>query len=185
MASIAKSNHNINFIPSNIKALVFVCYIINYATKKDYSQYQHMMGATFVWNAHNKAMQQHNDWDQIDCPKIIKINKFTLYAFNHLAYNCKISGLLAANILLDFLKYYIFKKTLKRVNMRVLELYFPKIIFQDAKDKEVVESFIPFGISIMIPTFIFDNYYYWEKELELYFFYDYMKIISCMKYSTR
>lgn len=37
LASIIKSNCNINFILSNIKILAFVCYIKNYATKRDCS----------------------------------------------------------------------------------------------------------------------------------------------------
>lgn len=69
--------------------------------------------------------------------------------------------------------------------MRALWSYFLKIIFQNIEHKEVVKSFIFFSISIMMLTFIFDNYYYWKKKLESYFFYDYIKIIFCMKYSIR
>ncbi len=69
--------------------------------------------------------------------------------------------------------------------MRALRSYFPKIIFQDAEDEEAAESFIPFGKSTMMPTSVFDDYYYRGKELESYFFYDHMKVISRVKYSTR
>lgn len=64
-------------------------------------------------------------------------------------------------------------------------MYFPKIIFQNAEDEEVVESFISFGISTMMPNSIFDDYFYWGKKLESYFFYDYIMIISCVKYNIR
>ncbi len=58
LASLIRLNHDINFIPSNVKALALVCYITNYATKGDCSQYQRVMGAAFVQNAHDKAMQR-------------------------------------------------------------------------------------------------------------------------------
>lgn len=37
----------------------------------------------------------------------------------------------------------------------------------------------------MMLNCIFDNYYNQEKVLKSYFFYDYIKIISHVKYSTR
>lgn len=77
------------------------------------------MDTVFVWNAYNKIIQQYNDWDQIDCFKIIKINKFTLYALGCLSYNCEISKLLTANIFLGLSKYYTYEKVLKKVNIKV------------------------------------------------------------------
>lgn len=32
---------------------------------------------------------------------------------------------------------------------------------------------------------IFDDYYYWKQKLESYSFYNYIKIISCIKYNIR
>ena len=43
-ASLIRSNHDINFIPSNVKALALVRYINNYASKGDCSQNQRVMG---------------------------------------------------------------------------------------------------------------------------------------------
>ncbi len=48
LTSLIKSNHDINFIPSNVKALALARYITNYATKGGCSQYQRVMGAAFV-----------------------------------------------------------------------------------------------------------------------------------------
>lgn len=118
-------------------------------------------------------------------PKIIEFDRFAFCVFNHLTYDCEISRLLATNMLLSFLKYYTSKKILKSINMKIFWLYFSKIIFQNVEDEETTESLIPFSISTMILTSIFDNYYYWGKKLELYFFYNYIKIISRIKYNTR
>lgn len=125
------------------------------------------MGVVFVQNAHDKAMQQFNDWNQVDCPRIIEINKFALRAFYCLANNREISGFLAANTLFGLQEYYTSEKTLKRVNMRAFQLYFPKIIFQDAKDEEAAESLIPYSTLTMMPTSIFDDYYIIIREKNL------------------
>lgn len=36
-----------------------------------------------------------------------------------------------------------------------------------------------------MPTSFFNNYYHWGKDLKSYFFYDYIKVISYVKYNTR
>lgn len=51
IASLISSNHNINFISSSIKILVFVYYITNYAIKGDYSQYQRIMAIAIIKKA--------------------------------------------------------------------------------------------------------------------------------------
>ncbi len=55
IASLIRSNHDINFIPSNVKALAFIWYITNYATKGDCNQYQRVMRAAFVRKAFEDA----------------------------------------------------------------------------------------------------------------------------------
>lgn len=74
-------------------------------------------------------MQQYYNQDQVNWPRIVEINKFSLQVFHWLVYNHKISSLLAANILLGLPKFYTSKKILKRVNMKAFWLYFFKIIF--------------------------------------------------------
>lgn len=74
-------------------------------------------------------MQQYNNENQINWPKIIEINKFALYALDYLAYNCQIIRPLVINTLLRLSKYYIFEKILKKINIKILQLYFLKIIF--------------------------------------------------------
>lgn len=45
---LVKSNYDINSIFFNVKALAVACYITNYATKRDYSQYQQVISAAFI-----------------------------------------------------------------------------------------------------------------------------------------
>ncbi len=97
-------------------------------------------------------MQRQDVQDQVDWLRNMEVDKFALCIFNHLAYNCEISGLLAANTFLGFLEYYTSEKSLKKVNLKNLWLYFPKIIFHDVEDKEAADSLILFGTSTMMPT---------------------------------
>lgn len=97
--------------------------------------------------------------------KNIKLNKFVLYAFNCFVYNYKISGLLVTNTFLGFPEYYTSEKILRKVSMRALQLYFLKIIFKDIENKKTAKKFIFFDKFIMIPIFVFDNYYYQDKKL--------------------
>ena len=48
LASLIKSNHNMNSTPSNIKALALICYITNYITKSKCGQYQHIINDVFI-----------------------------------------------------------------------------------------------------------------------------------------
>lgn len=69
--------------------------------------------------------------------------------------------------------------------MIILQFYFPKIIFQEVEDEESVDPLVPLDNLRMIPRSVFDDYYYRRKKLESYFFYNYMKVISHIKYSAR
>lgn len=53
---VIKSNYNINFILSNIKALALIYYITNYVIKKNYSKNQYVLDAVFIWNTYNKVI---------------------------------------------------------------------------------------------------------------------------------
>lgn len=91
LMSITRSNHNVNCIPSNVKALALVGYITNYATKGDCSQYQRVMGAAFVqksWEKKAAAIASHG----VLSPAENSDQKFSLKAYNRLAYDKEISG---------------------------------------------------------------------------------------------
>lgn len=95
------------------------------------------------------------------------------------------SRLLAASTILVLPNIYILEKSLKRINITVLWLYFLKTIFQDMKEEGVADAFVSLNNSKMMPTSVFHDYYYWRKKLKSYSFYDYINVISCVKYNTR
>lgn len=108
----------------------------------------------------------------------MKVNIFALNIFHHLTYDREINGLLIANISPRLPKYYTPKKLLKRLNFKVLQSFFPKIIFDNTEDNKTAESFISFGTSIAMLISIIENHFYHKKKLELFFFYHYLKIFS-------
>lgn len=77
------------------------------------------------------------------------------------------------------------EKILKRVNIKTLRLCFLKIIFREAEDKEDAIILNPFDSSRLMLISLIDNYYYSEKDLDFYFFDNYIKVISYIKYNTK
>lgn len=59
-------------------------------------------------------MQQYQDQKQVNRPRVVEIDKFSLRTFYCLAYNRKISKLLAINILLSLLEFYTPEKVFKK-----------------------------------------------------------------------
>ena len=185
LAALTRSNHDINFIPSNVKALVLVRYITNYATKSDCSQYQRVMGAAFVQKAYEEAADQRMAHAPAGTIRVMDIDKFALRALNCLAYDREISGPLVANTLLGLSEYYSPERTIKRVNLRALCRRFSKVIFEIVDEEDVAESFVRFGKSPDIPSGFFDDYQFRGPELETYSFYNYQKTITFVPFTVK
>lgn len=79
IASLIQSNYNINFIPSNIKALTYIYYITNYAIKSNYSKYQKVMAVAILrktfGNYNNNLITDPSNYTPT-------LDKFALKAFN-------------------------------------------------------------------------------------------------------
>lgn len=185
LASLIRSNHDINFIPSNVKALALVCYITNYATKGDCNQYQQEMGAAFIRKAYDDTADRREASGRARGARIAEIDKFSLRAFNCLAYDREISGPLAANTLLDLPEYYTPKINIKRVNLWALCRRFIHIIFQTTEDEDSAENLVPFGRSRSLLSSGYDDYNYRGSELAPYSYYNYLKTITLVKYSAK
>lgn len=85
IALLLQFNYNITFIDFANNVLVLIYYIINYATKRDASQYQRIMSVAFVENAYHQ-LQTTNGTTNIN--SIVRVsNIFALKVFNRLAYN--------------------------------------------------------------------------------------------------
>lgn len=181
LASLTRSNHDINFIPSNVKALALVYYITNYATKDGCIQYQQIMEAVFVWKIYKDTTNQRIEDGSTGVVQRAKIDKFVLCTFNCFAYDWEISSPLTANTLFDLPEYFTLKKIIKKINLWALYKRFSKIIFGESVDKDVVEDFILFKRSKQLPNSKFDDYNWKSAELVAYFFYDYLKTITVIQ----
>lgn len=181
-ASLTRSNHDINFIPSSIKALALVRYITNYTTKGDCSQYQRMMGAAFVRRAYEEGADQRMANTGVGAVRVLDIDKFALRAFNRLAYDHEISGPLVKNTLLELPEYYTPDRIIRRVNLRALRCRFKKIIFDVTDEENIVNDFVRFRRSRDVPSSSFEDSYFRGPELAHYSFFDYQKTISVVKY---
>lgn len=114
--------------------------------------------------------------------RVLDIDKFALRAFNRLAYHREISGPLIANTLLEIPKYYTPNRIIRRVNLRALCRRFEKIIFDVSDEENIVDDFVRFRRSRDVPSNSFEDYYFRGPELAHYFFFDYQKTISVVKY---
>ena len=82
-----------------MKALAIIYYITNYAIKGNCSQYQRIMSAAIIRKAYEDAQAKTIT---ITTPvRYADFDKFTLQAFNKLAYEQEISGSLVASCLLN------------------------------------------------------------------------------------
>lgn len=112
---------------------------MNYAIKGDDSQYQRVIRAAFVWKAYEKAIHQNIEEDLSQSVRTANIGKFALHAFNRLAYDWEIRGLLAANTLLTLPEYYTPEKTIRKVNLWAIYERFSRTISSRSVDEDVVK----------------------------------------------
>ncbi len=125
IASLIRFNHDINFIPSSIKALALIHYITNYATKNDCSQYQRVMVVAIV----RKAFNDHNNNSMTGPSNYTPtLDKFALKAFNQLSHDREISGPLFASYLLNLSDHYSPKAIVKTINIALLQAKFSLIL---------------------------------------------------------
>lgn len=99
-------NHNINFIPSNIKVLAFVWYITNYVAKNNCNQYQYFMEVGFIYKVFNDGIGQLDDREPIKQIQFVDGDKFASRIFNQLIYNQEIIRFFTASSILKLLEYY-------------------------------------------------------------------------------
>lgn len=103
IVSLIRSNHDINFILSSVKAFTLFYYITNYTIKRDYNQYQRIIAIAIV----KKIFEDQNKPGSKPLFYMPTLDKFLLKVFNKLLQNREFSGTLVMRFLLDLLDYYI------------------------------------------------------------------------------
>ncbi len=184
IASLIRSNHDINFIPSNVKALALVWYIINYATKSDCNQYQRIMRAAFICKVFEDIAAWPGDKNPAKQTRFVDVNKFALRTFSRLTYDREISGPLAANSLLGLPEYYTPQRSLRKMNLNTLCCKIASLLFPEGADMEFSDQLVPLDQSKTLLPSMFDNYQWRGYELAQYCLYDYFKLVSIVSNKT-
>ena len=202
LMSITRSNHDVNCISSNVKALALVEYITNYATKGDCSQYQRVMGAAFVqksWEKKAKAMMRGNQAP----PGSNLDHKFCLKAYNQLAYDKKISGPFVASTLLGLPKFYTLDWQVQKLSLYALRYRLSKMLHSSSKDEtdnskvrespgdideedqNGVDPLVPFQITTRHSSSMLDSYCWRGAQLEQLSLYEYFRLATIIETKNR
>lgn len=115
--------------------------------------------------------------------QILDKDIFAFWALDYLFYNYEINRLLIANTLLNFLKFYIVIKNIRRINLQAFCCKFIKLIFNKVIKADFIDNFIYFGRSKKMSTSFLDNYYFKKPKLVLFFFYNYQKTNIIVNYT--
>ena len=185
LALLIRSNHNITFILSTIKALALVRYITNYATKKDCDQYQRVLAFAIARKSLEKTLQRPKPLTKGNSEEVAPNqtstlgdhDKFALRAFNWISHEREISSPLAANILLKLPEYYTpGNMTLKKISTDSIRHKFQAIVFPGFSDNLKTRHRI--GKSARKPATLFDYYQYRGSQFDSFLLFDYMKLVT-------
>ncbi len=179
LSSLIRSNHDINFLPTKMKALVIIHYITNYATKGNCSQYQHIMSAVIVWKVYKDA--QAKVTATTTPVRYADLDKFALRTFNRLAYAREVSGPLVASCLLGFSDHYSHNIKLQHINLNLICRYFTSIIFHESSIFQVSEDDVTFMDFVQPPTYMLEYYWCRGAHLSEFCLYAYFATILVMK----
>ncbi len=85
-------------------------------------------------------------------------NKFTLRAFNRLAYEREISGPLIASYLLRLPDHYTLSDNVKSINLTILRKCFPEFALHIYETRSTVDDLLQLRHQTSAPPTIFDHY---------------------------
>jgi hypothetical protein len=115
IATSIRSNHDVSWIPTSTKALAYIYYLTNYATKADVSPQQMLVKARLLAESRQNLTSAIDDTDCQDC-------KFLLRLYNSLAHDQEISGVQIASSLLQFPGHYASYSKFAHVHLSRLSL---------------------------------------------------------------
>src|SRR6266516_7352760 len=163
IASCIRSNQDISWIPTVVKALCLIYYITNYETKDDVSPYQMLVKAALLKRSIEKAKDTLTP--NADDLRIRKkdMDQFALRCFNTLSNDLEISGVQIDKSLLQLPTYYITNYNFVQVNLWWLRQYVRAVM--DLVESPMDDSINPMGEEQCVyqpgnkaPVSRFDNY---------------------------
>jgi hypothetical protein len=183
IASCIRSNQDISWIPTVVKALCLIYYITNYATKDDVSPYQMLVKAALlkqsIENAKATLTPGANDL------RIRKkdMDQFALRCFNTLSHDREISGVQIASSLLQLPTYYTNNYNFVQVNLWWLRKYVYAAINLAASQGDgttdlMDEEQCAYRPGETVPVSRFDNYKWRGPYLAHLPFFEYCMLVQ-------
>jgi hypothetical protein len=183
IASCIRSNHDISWIPTVVKALCLIYYITNYATKDDVSPYQMLVKAALLKRSIEKAKATLTP-DATDV-RIRKkdMDQFALRCFNTLSHDREVSGVQIASSLLQLPTYYTRNYNFVQVNLWWLRRYMQAAIQSnepaaDSSSDPMSEEQCAYPPGDKTPVSRFDNYKWRGLHLACLSFFEYCMLVQ-------
>ena len=172
IASCIRSNHDITWIPTSSKALAYVYYLTNYATKADISPQQILVKGALIADSIKSAggdIANTNDLQQD--------SKFLLRWYNSLAHDQEISGVQIANSLLQLPAHYTNFKKFVHFNLWRLRVTIRSLL-NISNPNDIENDRYMLHPHAKTPINRFDNYRWRGSLLEDYSFWEYNMLVD-------
>ncbi len=178
IASLIRSNYDINFIPLSIKSLAFIYYITNYTIKSDCSQYQRVMVAAIE----RKGFNNHDNNITTGFSNYTStLNKFALKAFNWLFHDREISWPLVASYLLNLPHPYSPNVIITMINIALLQAKF--LLILNCKSFNQSNNIVNIDGTKIRPCSIYEYYMHCNSLFNRISIYKYLQYDSIVKQS--
>ena len=172
IASCIRSNHDITWIPTSSKALAYVYYLTNYATKADISPQQILVKGALIADSMKSAGNNIANADDLH-----QDSKFLLRWYNSLAHDQEVSGVQIASSLLQFPAYYTNFKKFVHFNLWRLRIAIRSLL-QISDPDDVENDRYMLHPRAKTPLNRFDNYRWRGTSLEDYCFWEYVMLVD-------
>ena len=172
IASCIRSNHDVTWIPTSSKALAYVYYLTNYATKADISPQQILVKGALIADSIKNGNETTSSTDNLQ-----QDSKFLLRWYNSLAHDQEISGVQIASALLKHPTYYTNFKRFTHFNLWRLRISIRSLLnICNTEDTENDRYIL--HPHAKTPINRFDNYRLRGELLEDFCFWEYAMLVD-------
>jgi hypothetical protein len=183
IATCIRSNHDISWIPTMLKALCVTYYITNYATKDDVSPYQMLVKAALLKRSIEDAKAAEAPTAQDLRIRKKDMDQFTLRCFNALSHDREISGVQIASSLLQLPNYYTENYNFAQINLWWLRRYVRAAMeviepLADDSSDPMGEEHCAYQTGDNAPSSRFDNYKWRGPQLARLSLFEYCMLVQ-------
>ena len=174
ISTCIRSNHDITWIPTSVKALSYIYYLTNYATKADISPHQVLIKAALITDSMKSVNRGQSDTQD----NLWQDPKFLLRLYNALAQDQEISGVQIANSLLQYPNHYTNFANFSYTNLWSLRQCIRSLLQPPTERTDTLGDESCFlHVGNPNPVNSFDNYRFRGQLLADYCFYEYSMLV--------